>query len=113
MELLKDYTDAQVRKLADETTPKPMVGEWTLTAPDGRAWTADSPMRGVSVEMNDRVPPLVALARIRCSLMDDELLPPPVHDAFVAIGAERFSDGLTQNADSLAAALWHSVTPNV
>ena len=104
MELLKDYTDAQVRKLADEPTPPPLAGKWTLTAPDGRTWTADSPMRCVSVEMNDRVQPLVALARIRRSLMDDELLPPPVHDAFVSIGAERFTDGLGQTADSLAAA---------
>lgn len=71
MELLKDYTDEQVLKLADEPTPQPLAGTWTLTAPDGRAWTAESPLRVVSAEMHDRVPPLVALARIRRSLIED------------------------------------------
>ena len=26
-------------------TEKPMEGTWTLTAPDGRTWQADSPLR--------------------------------------------------------------------
>lgn len=71
MELLKDYTDAQVRKLAEQPTPQPMAGEWTLTAPDGRAFTADSPIRCMHAEMNERIPPLLALARIRRALMDE------------------------------------------
>lgn len=71
MELLKDYTDAQVRKLAEQPTPQPMAGEWMLTAPDGRSWKADSPIRCMHAEMNARVPSLVALARIKRALLDE------------------------------------------
>ena len=45
-------------------TPKPMPGTWTLTAPDGRTWQADSPLRCVSVEQRERVPANVAMARV-------------------------------------------------
>lgn len=45
-------------------TPKPMPGTWTLTAPDGRTWQADSPLRCVSLEQRERVPADVALARV-------------------------------------------------
>ena len=45
-------------------TPKPQFGTWTLTAPDGRTWKADSPLRCVSIEMRERVPAHVAMARI-------------------------------------------------
>lgn len=69
MELLKNYTDAQVLTLADTPTPPPMAGIWTLTAPDGQTWTAESPMRCASVEMAGRVAPLVALARIRRTMV--------------------------------------------
>lgn len=72
MELLKGYTDAEVRKIAARPTPQPMVGEWTLTAPDGRTWKADNPMRCLTAEVNDRVPPLVALARIKRAVMDGD-----------------------------------------
>ena len=50
--------------LVTTTTPKPQAGEWTLIAPDGRAWKADSPLRCVSAEQRDRVPADVAMARI-------------------------------------------------
>lgn len=45
-------------------TPKPMPGTWTLTAPDGRTWQAESPIRCVALESRERVPPEVALQRI-------------------------------------------------
>ena len=41
-----------------------MVGTWTLTAPDGQIWQADSPLRCVSVEQRERVPADVALGRV-------------------------------------------------
>lgn len=72
MELLKEYTDDQVRALAAQPTPKPMSGTWTLTAPDGRTWTAEGPLQCVAAESNSRVPPLVALARIKRSLLDGD-----------------------------------------
>ena len=50
------------RNMAD--TPKPMQGTWTLTAPDGRTWQAESPLRVVALESRERVPATVALQRI-------------------------------------------------
>lgn len=46
-------------------TPKPMQGTWTLTAPDGRTWQADSPLRCAANELRERVPAEVAMQRIR------------------------------------------------
>jgi hypothetical protein len=45
-------------------TPKPMKGTWTLTAPDGRQWQAENPLRTVSLEQRERVPADVALGRV-------------------------------------------------
>lgn len=45
-------------------TPKPMLGAWTLKAPDGRTWQADTPLRCCADEQRARVPADVALARI-------------------------------------------------
>ena len=70
MELMNDYTDAQVRALAEQSIPPAMAGTWVLTAPDGRTWAADSPMRCASNELHDRVPPIVGLARIKRSMLD-------------------------------------------
>ena len=38
------------------STPSPQQGIWTLTAPDGRTWQADSPLKAVSAEQRERVP---------------------------------------------------------
>lgn len=55
-------------------TPKPQEGIWTLTAPDGRKWQAATPLLAISAEIRERVPPDVALARIRaaCEPTEDE-----------------------------------------
>jgi len=45
-------------------TPKPMPGIWTLTAPDGRTWQAESPLRCCGAESRERIPAEVALGRI-------------------------------------------------
>jgi hypothetical protein len=45
-------------------TPKPMIGTWTLTAPDGRIWQSDSPLRCCGAEQRERVPIAIGLARI-------------------------------------------------
>lgn len=42
----------------------PQVGTWTLTAPDGRQWTGDTPLKVVSTEHHERVPAKVSLRRI-------------------------------------------------
>lgn len=42
----------------------PQAGTWTLTAPDGRTWTADNPLAVVGREQRERVPASVALQRI-------------------------------------------------
>lgn len=44
--------------------PRWQVGTWTLTAPDGRTWQADSPLKACSDEQRDRIPAEVALKRI-------------------------------------------------
>jgi hypothetical protein len=52
-------------------TPKPMPGTWTLTAPDGRTWQADSPLRCVANEQRERIPPEIALQRIFDAASED------------------------------------------
>lgn len=63
---------SRAKWIADTATPKAQEGEWTLTAPDGRTWRADSPLKCVSAEINERVPPDVRLARIRRELDQPE-----------------------------------------
>lgn len=75
IDILKGLSDAEVRTLASTETPKPMAGTWVLTAPDGQTWTGDSPIKCAQAEMHSRVPPQVALARIRRSLLDEETDP--------------------------------------
>jgi hypothetical protein len=50
--------------LAKSLTPPAQAGTWTLTAPDGRTWQAESPLKACSLEQRERVPASVALARI-------------------------------------------------
>lgn len=57
-------------------TPKPMEGIWTLIAPDGRTWQAESPLRVVAKEQRERVPANVALERIM-SACDEAAIDPP------------------------------------
>ena len=45
-------------------TAKPQEGTWTLIAPDGRTWRAESPLRCVGLEHRERVPPEISLKRI-------------------------------------------------
>lgn len=71
MKLLPEYTDEQVLELAERQTPT-MKGKWTLTAPDGVTWDGETPMDCVIAKVNARVPPIVALARIRRAMMEDD-----------------------------------------
>jgi hypothetical protein len=59
-------------ELAASETPKAQEGTWTLTAPDGRIFTAQSPIQCCAAESNQRIPPAVALARIARGLDEDE-----------------------------------------
>ena len=59
------------RSMTPIETPKPQAGTWTLTAPDGRTWQADSPLRCVSAEMLERVPASVQMARIWAAVKDE------------------------------------------
>lgn len=58
-------------KYVDIPTPKPMAGVWTLTAPDGNVYSAESPIRCISAESSARIPPHIALGRIARSIKDD------------------------------------------
>lgn len=62
----------EYRKFADMPTPKPQQGTWTLTAPDGRTWQAETPLRCCAMENRERVPAHVALGRIARGLDDDK-----------------------------------------
>jgi hypothetical protein len=59
-------------ELAASETPKAQQGTWTLTAPDGRTWQADSPLKACAAESRERIPPAVALARIVRGMDDFE-----------------------------------------
>ena len=48
----------------EATIPKPMVGKWTLTGPDGRSWGSDSPLHCCRLEQKKRIPAHVGLKRI-------------------------------------------------
>lgn len=50
--------------LAASKTLPPQAGTWTLTAPDGRTWTAGSPLEAAGLEQRERIPASVAMARI-------------------------------------------------
>lgn len=52
---------------------KPQKGTWTLTAPDGRQWQAESGLLAAAKEQNERIPPEVRLARILEPLEPDEI----------------------------------------
>jgi len=60
----------------------PQTGTWTLIAPDGRTWTAESPLKVCAAEQRDRIPAEIMLQRIfeavdkyEKSAMDDCLSP--------------------------------------
>ncbi len=58
----------------EDTAPgqyKAQEGTWTLQAPDGRQWTADSPLKVVAIESNERIPAKVRLARMTAGLMEE------------------------------------------
>lgn len=63
-----------IEAFKDACTPTPphQAGTWTLTAPDGRTWQADSPLRACAIEQRERVPASVAYARIMAELKRTE-----------------------------------------
>jgi len=71
-------------------TPKPQSGTWKLTAPDGRTWEGDSPLKACGAEQRERVPAQVALQRIYAACDDGDL--PKMRAAFrttLMCGTER------------------------
>ena len=95
---------------------KPQAGEWTLIAPDGRSWNAESPLRVCGKEQRERIPAEVALKRIFAAI-DEEAEPSPPADTpteaqgtddaqfarLIAKGAEAWKDvpNATQWVDEL------------
>ena len=49
-------------------TPTPKKGTWTLTAPDGAKFEAESPMKCLRKEQGTRVPRKVAMERLFASM---------------------------------------------
>ena len=53
-------------------TEKSQTGIWTLTAPDGRTWQAETPLKCVVLEQKERVPPSVGIERIKNTIKETE-----------------------------------------
>ena len=53
-------------------TPKPQSGTWTLVAPDGRKFQADSPLHCCRAEQAERVPETVAAKRVLSILNEND-----------------------------------------
>ncbi len=67
-------------------TPKPMEGTWTLVAPNGNRYHADTPLKCCRSEQEDRVPEEVRQQRIVDfveSLENDDLENHPKFEAFI------------------------------
>jgi hypothetical protein len=60
------------RDLSKPTRYPAQKGTWTLTAPDGRTWTGESPLAAVGAEQQQRIPPSLALERLYRALNDEE-----------------------------------------
>ena len=54
----------RIDRRSKHETPKAQEGIWTLVAPDGRKWQAESPIKVVAAEQRERVPEHVAVERI-------------------------------------------------
>lgn len=89
--------------LASTATPQPMAGEWTLIAPDGRRWRAPSPLHCVRLEMLERVPPSVQLARVLVAAEEPDLAERHVRlGAFYEVKhADDLIDAMEKHIDSL------------
>jgi hypothetical protein len=57
---------------ADQETPKPAHGTWTLISPNGKVYQGDSPIKCVQAESSARIPAHIALGRISRSLSEDD-----------------------------------------
>lgn len=64
---LEGFSDEQIRAFATQKNPPAMEGTWILTAPNGREYIAESPLKCCAAEMHERIPPLVGIARIYTS----------------------------------------------
>ena len=72
MQILENLPDAVIRKIAETPTPKPLEGNWLLIGPDGKGYSGSSPIDCIQVELKTRVPAIIALARIKTSLLDEK-----------------------------------------
>lgn len=59
------------RDLERPTRYPAQKGTWTLVAPYGRTWEANSPLAACGKEQRERIPPSVALERIFRELRDE------------------------------------------
>jgi len=55
-------------------TPSPApegAAEWTITAPDGRTWKGESPVRACAAAQRDTIDPVLALERINAMVEEE------------------------------------------
>lgn len=60
------------RDLSKPTRYPAQKGTWTLIAPNGRKWTAETPLACVGKEQRERIPPSVALERILRGVQEEK-----------------------------------------
>lgn len=56
------------QKMEIDMNKKPMIGAWTLTAPDGRKFVDDTPLHVCRRELEERVPEKIRLERMQEAL---------------------------------------------
>lgn len=90
-------------------TEGPMHGTWTLTSPDGRTFSASSPLACAAAEQAQRIPPTVALQRVLAAA-DEVVL--SRHIAQRAVGALEQGIDLPDVAKWVAADIRRAMTAN-
>ena len=54
-----------------ETEKPRMKGTWTLVAPDGRKWKAESPIKCCKLEQDERIPFKIRMERLMTFINDE------------------------------------------
>lgn len=79
------------RRLAAHPVQEPAGDAWTITSPNGRTWTGDSPVKAAGAAQRDTVDPVLAMERINAMVGEENA----IRDAELAEAFERGKVELT------------------
>jgi hypothetical protein len=83
----KDEAEQQAAHPESSGTPAVSPsGSWTITAPDGRQWTGESPVRAAAMAQRDTIDPVLAMQRVQAML--DEPDEDPALPGWYVVNAE-------------------------